>query len=207
MIAIMVFLLAGVIVNAQTDKGNWLLAGASNLSHAFGSSKTKYDGTTETNYRYMELNLQPAAGYFFIDNLVGGLFIDWDYDFYKDPDDDDKYCMATIIAGPFVRYYFLQDAFRPFVHAQAGLGGYREKSSYAGGSQEVYKEFVFAHKIGAGVDYFLNDNVAVGAMIGFSHEAYREKVDDNGGERAESYKYIYDEFFLQIGVTVILGNN
>lgn len=204
---IVLFFGSSLILQAQTNKKNYFLAGASDLSHSFGSSKTKYDGNTDVNYKYAQFNFQPMVGYFFINNLVGGLFIDWSYERYKDPDDDDKYSWSTFTSGPFVRYYIMpQDRIKPFVHGQIGLGFYREKDIYSGG-EDIYKEGVFTHKIGGGVDFFFNDHVAVGAMLGFCHEAYKEKDEDNGGERAESYKYIYDEFFMQIGVTVILGKN
>lgn len=204
---IIIFLASGALVSAQTNKGNWFLAGNSELSHQFGKQKYKYDGNTSDGYKFAHFDFAPMGGYFFIDNLVGGIFIDNDIDTYKDPDDDDKYVETTLSAGPFARYYvFPQDRWKPFVHAQAGFGFYREKETYSSGTEYIYKEGYFSYLAGIGIDFFLNDHVALDAMLGFNHEVWKE-IDDDNEDRAETARYIYNSFGLKIGVVVILGKN
>ena len=204
---IILFAMSSVLVTAQTNKGNFIVAGSSNLSFDLGKEKYKSEGTTEDWYSFFNLNFQPMAGYFFIDNLSAGLFIDLSIYSEKDAEDDDKYTETTFAIGPFARYYaFTSKYFKPFVHGQVGFGFYRDKEKYSGGSDYTYKEGYFTYLLGVGADYFLNDNVAIETLIGFNHDAYQEKESD-GGERSDLPKYIYNSLAFRVGVVVIIGDN
>lgn len=193
-------------INGQTNKGNFIVGGSSNLSHAFGSAKYRYDGTTYDDYNFIQLNLQPMVGYFFIHNFTGGLFIDWNYRIRKEPDDD-KFSFNTITTGPFIRYYFLpKKSFKPFVHGQFGYGAIQYKSVFASGNEYKDKYVIFNFKTGAGVAYFFNDHVSIEALACYNRETWTQKESDNGGERSsDNYKEIRNSYVLQFGVNVVLG--
>ncbi len=86
------FVLSLTIVKAQTEEGGWLAGASSNLSF----SSTSIDGVDDNRSSF---NLSTRGGYFFIDNLVGGLTLGLS----SSKQGDFKTSSTTI--GPFARYY------------------------------------------------------------------------------------------------------
>lgn len=82
----------GLISNAQTEQGNWLVGASTDL--AFTS--TSFDGSDDN---VNEFDLTVSAGNFIADNLVFGLNISYN----SVNDSFDK--QATSLVGPFLRYY------------------------------------------------------------------------------------------------------
>jgi len=204
---VMCILLSGISMNGQTNKGNIFLAGSSNLGSYFGKAKYKTTDTKEDLSKYSSINLDARAGYFVIDNLVAGLFLDLEYYRNKRIQYDVIYSQSSFTIGPFARYYFLDlEKFKPFGHAQVGLGSSCNKTSYSG-NESKDKAFYFSYLLGAGADFFLNERVALDLLMGYEHEMYRYKYQE-GGERAnDSEKYIYNSFVVSLGILVILGKN
>ena len=210
-LTVMLVLITGLTANAQLDKGNWFIAGSNRLDLKIGGEKEKYndDLVEGDEFSYFEFNFQPDAGYFFIDNLVAGLFMDIDFysEKYKDDDFGYKDKTMTFIFGPFARYYLpVGDKFIPYVGAGVGFGIYSNKSKYDDESEwEKYKERVFSYKAGGGATYFFNDMIGLDAFLGFNHTSYIYKDDDGGESRStDKYKYLYNEFVMQLGIVVVL---
>ncbi len=80
------------VANAQTGEGGWLVGASSNL----GFSSTSFDGVDDNSNSF---NLNGRAGYFFMENLAGGLAIG----FANTKLGDNKTTSTSI--GPFARYY------------------------------------------------------------------------------------------------------
>ncbi len=74
-------------VNAQTDKGSILINGRTNLNFQFEDNAP--------------LNVGILGGYFFADNFVGGLDIDYDR----------NEASSSTLIRPFVRYYLFKRIF------------------------------------------------------------------------------------------------
>jgi outer membrane protein len=208
-ISMMFFLASGITVKAQTEKGKFLVAGSNRLELNIGSEKQKYDGdfVEGTKVSYFDFDFQPRAGYFFIKNLAAGLFMDVDIYSYKDEDENYGYTYkgTTFIIGPFVRYYIpVCDKLIPFAEGQVGFGidNYKYQPN-SGGDWTKTNEGVFTYRIGGGATYFFNEMVGADLFLGFLHDSYKLKDDDNP-ERAASSKYIYNEFIMQLGIVVIL---
>lgn len=192
----------------QTVKGRLFLSGASRLGLSVGGEKTKVgdsieDGSKKSNIGF---NFEPRAGYFIIDNLVGGLYmyVDFNGSYSKEEYGYDSK-ETTFSIGPFVRYYFpVCDKLIPYGEAQIGFG-FDNSSSRSGSSSDWYKSksSLFAYRVGAGATYFFNNVVGADLFAGFQHESQKYKSSGDG-ERSGDSKYIYNDFVLQLGIVVIL---
>src|SRR5688572_18221457 len=80
---------------AQINQGQWLVGGSA------GFESGKYGDSDESKYTSVHFN--PNAGYFFINNLAGGLRLNLTSLKYKEDDD----ASSSFSLAPFVRYYFL----------------------------------------------------------------------------------------------------
>jgi hypothetical protein len=192
---------------ATTEKGNFFLVGASRFGISVGAEKSKSGGSTVdgSESTYYDLDFLPKAGYFIIDNLVGGLFIDLELYNNKSKSGGYGYKGTTFIIGPFARYYVpVNEKILPFAEAQVGFG-LDHYSSRSSSSSDWYKtkENIFTYRLGAGATYFINDVVGFDMFMGFLHDAYKYKDSGDESESSDS-KSIYNEFNLQLGIVVVL---
>ena len=92
-------------------KGNFMVGG----NASFQTSKGE-DAPDDSRITTVEFN--PNIGYFFIDNLAGGLRLSLSS--YKEKEDDEGF--TSLLAAPFVRYYFLPAAQKVNLFADASFG-------------------------------------------------------------------------------------
>jgi hypothetical protein len=211
LVSILLFLAAGFAAQAQLEKGKYFIAGSNRLEFNKGTQKDKYDGEVDdaSKQSYFDFDFQPRVGYTFIDNLVGGLFMDVDLYSSKYKDGNGYEVKgATFIIGPFARYYFpVSDKLIPYAEAQVGGGIDTFKDRYDSGDEWTkYNETVFTYRLGGGATYFFNDMIGADMFLGFSHESYKHKIDESEASRSgHSESVIYNEFILQLGVVVLLN--
>jgi hypothetical protein len=191
-----------------TEKGNLFLAGASSLDLSFGGEKSKHDGTVEesSKYSYVDFNLIPKGGYFFINNLVGGLFLD--AEFYQDKPKDESHSRereTTFIIGPFARFYIpICDKLVPYAEAQIGFGTTNSSLKYSSDDEWTESKYsVLTYRLGGGATYFFNNAVGADGFIGYMHDSYKYKESESG-EKSSDSKLIYSQFTIQLGIIVIL---
>ncbi|HPT01144.1 MAG TPA: outer membrane beta-barrel protein [Bacteroidales bacterium] len=180
---------------SQTEKDKWFAAGYSSLRLDIGKEKYKSGGTTHEYNTYRHFDFNPMVGYFIIDKLPVGLYIDLSARRVKDSDDGDIWKETEFVAGPFVRYYVVQiDKLVPFVEGRIGLGAYKEDDE-----GDIYKESVFSYRFGAGASYFFTDNVAFDSFIGYDYDRYTS-VDN-----ADEYSYFYPSVEINFGIVITFG--
>jgi opacity protein-like surface antigen len=192
---------------SQTEKGKLFLDGSSSLHLNIGSSKSKSDGEVVegSGYSYFDFNFLPKAGYFFIPNFVGGLFMDIEAYSDKSKDASDyQQKGVTFVAGPFVRYYVpVTDQFMPYAEAQVGFGVDNSKTKYSSSDDwSKTNESVFTYRLGGGATYFFNEIVGCDLFLGYQHDSYKYK--DSGDNESSDSKSIYSQFTMQLGIVVIL---
>lgn len=141
-------------LNAQTEKGDWLVGGRVDLS------------TGETSSRF---GFNPNAGTFIINNLaIGGNFA---FDYSKSGD-----VKTTIFGvGPFARYYFTTANTKPLLHTSFNYISRKVK----GPSTSITNNGFNFIAVG-GVALFMNQNVALEILAGYSHTKYKD-FDGSGG--------------------------
>jgi hypothetical protein len=149
-------LLVSAYVNAQTEKGDWMVGGGLSFN------------TTEGNTFF---SLQPSAGHFFAKGFVAGASLGFSTSKFG----DERSTSWGI--GPFARYYFelKQPVFKPFVHA--GFNVESSRSKVMGIKQtNTGRSFL----VGLGGAYFINNNVAIDGLMGYNHTKV-ENYEGNGG--------------------------
>jgi len=200
---LMFLFLCSSMLFAQVEKGKWAVGCNSNLGLDIG--KTKYEssgGGPTSEYKYTEFNFTPYAGYFLIDQLAAGLFMDYEY--YKDVDqsDDDYWKNTSFVIGPFVRYYIIEyKKLWPFVSAGIGFGS--NKTSYTGISSDEKSKYM-TYRFGAGATYFLNDNVGLDLFLGYNNSTTTYDEEDKSMNSSDS-KDIDSGFKMSIGLIVSFG--
>lgn len=163
---LLAFLAFGLAASAQTEKGSWLVGGNVNLNTA----------KNNTN-----IGFTPMAGYFLINNFAVGANIDFDYT----KSGDGK--QTTFGIGPFARYYLGTMNIRPFAHANVDFTSINTK---AGSSSSTTTGSNFF--LGAGLAGFINRNVALEGLAGYTHNS----IANNGS---------HGGFGLKIGFQVYLS--
>jgi len=188
------------IAFAQVEKGKWFIAGYSNLGLDIGKNKTKSGSTTTENYKYSNFNITPEVGYFVMDKLVAGLYID----FYRDAqkyDDGDKDFTTNFILGPFVRYYIMEyKGLWPYVEGRVGFGTENYTNNYNSDWESKYS--YFTTKLGAGATYFVTKHVGFDLFMGYDYDVWTDKTDSNNESKEK-----YGSFELNIGLVVTIGKN
>jgi hypothetical protein len=155
-----------ITVNAQTQKQDWIVGALIDIN---------------TGDNITHIGFSPAAGIFVIDNFAIGANLLIDYNKSGD-------VKATDFGvGPFLRYYFLKGMVKPLIHASVNYLSSKYKSP-AFSTTNNGSNILAA----GGVALFINENISVEILSGYSHTKYKD-FDGSGG------------FSLGIGFQVYLG--
>jgi hypothetical protein len=149
-------LLAAIMytVNAQTEKGDWLVGGRFDLRTGENSS---------------QFSFSPGAGIFVINNLaIGGNFA---IDYAKSGDTK----TTSFGVGPFARYYFTNSNTKPLLHT-----GFNYISSKVKGPSTSITNNGFNFIAAGGIALFMNQNVAFEILAGYSHTKFKD-FEGSGG--------------------------
>lgn len=170
---IIVLIFMSHLAFSQTYKGQWMVGGNANFtSSRFG------DNANTTSY----FTLAPNVGYFFIDNLAGGLRVDLNSEKQEDQDAD-----TYFIASPFLRYYFLPPTKNVNIFADASYG--------IGTAGSGNKESLDQYAISAGTAIFLSRNAALEFALQYSSQGGDFYVNNNR----------YKNFGVNVGFQIHLG--
>lgn len=207
-IFILLLLFSSSVLFAQVEKGKWLLAGNTNLGLDIGKEKWESsDGGPAIEYKYTEFNFSPQAGYFVIDKLAVGLFMDFQY--YKDvavDDNNDTYKSSSFVIGPFAKYYIMEfNNLWPYVGAGIGFGS----GKYAYYEEDPTKYKMSTVRLGGGATYFLNDNVGFDLFLGYNKDVDKYEYSEGdlkSANASDTNDDIYSSFKVSMGVVVTIGN-
>jgi outer membrane protein len=185
-------------INAQTSAGKFLIGGSSAFNFSSTTEKYKSDDGDGTNGKNLDLNLVPQVGYFVMDGLAVGLELNITYSSYKVDGAADKSSGTTLVAAPFVRYYYGASKIKPYGEGAFGFGTYIDKYPDFEGTQ-TDKYGVFAWQLKGGIGVFLND--AVSFDLGLGYQSLSVKAKENNDA---NYRDITSGIGLEIGITIIL---
>jgi len=162
-------------VFAQTYKGQFLLGGNAGF-------ETGKFGDVDAS-KYTSININPNAGYFFINNFAGGLRLSLNSTKYKDDD-----ATSSFLFAPFARYYFLpaEQKVNVFSDLSYGFGSMKD------GESEGFNQF----SIMAGPAVFLTPSTALEFALRYTSSG----GDAYGGDDRQN------NFGLNIGFQIHLGN-
>lgn len=154
-------------VNAQTEKGNWMVSGKSEIAFNSTNAKVKYDGNEISETKTSTFTFTPAASYFVINNLAFGLGLSYNHSKTGDSKSD------TFTVIPQATYFFpVAGEVKPYV--EAGVGYATNKTTEG---SEDYKLNGLAYGFGGGVAYFVTPNVAFN--LGLNYTAANLKYSED----------------------------
>ncbi|MDY3338596.1 outer membrane beta-barrel protein [Riemerella anatipestifer] len=141
-------------MNAQTEKGSWVVEGKTNLGFNSVSTKVKYDGKSYDAGKVSTFNISPSVGYFVMDNLALGL----EFNFLSSKEGNSS--SSTLSFLPNATYYFSTGSqFRPYLGVGVGYGSNTTGDVSVGGLAWGVK--------GGGV-YMLNKTAGINLGLGYS---------------------------------------
>lgn len=175
--------IAAVSANAQTDKGQWLVGG----NASFNTSKSDFGFVEDeeiADAKTTNLSLNPNAGYFFMNNLAGGLRVNLSSTSTKGEHEqgDVKATSSIYTIAPFVRYYFVSlndNKVKLFGDASYGFGSTKSKIEVDGDEVADGSASVSSFGIAAGPAFFLSPNTALEVTLNYNSTKF-EDSDANG---------------------------
>ena len=177
---------------ANINKGDWMVGGDA----GYKSAKNEYSGSTTSDAKLSTLNLSPNIGYFFINQLAGGLRLSLTSSTEKfgTPQKEDKYTSTLI--GPFLRYYFLPATQKLNIFVDANYGFGSNKHTPPSGSSN--KSDLSGYDINGGVAFFVNPAVAIEFTLGY------QSLKDKYSSGSTSYTNDTKTFGFNIGFQIHL---
>lgn len=130
---------------AQTTRGQWMVGGSAYIDPS----------------RYMYMNINPTAGYMISENFAVGTMLQIGFSNY-----DRGYSFNNYLV-PTVRYYFGKSKTQPFLMAGFGIG--QSSRFYSDDNYEDRTEFSYYGGGALGVSHFINENIALEFMVGYSN--------------------------------------
>jgi hypothetical protein len=149
-------LLVAAFVNAQTDKGDWMVGGSLSFNTTEGATSFTFN---------------PNVGHFFGRNFAAGA------EMVISTAKLGELRSTSLGIGPFARYYFelKEPVFKPYVHGGFSVASVRTKL-FGDSETETATGFI----LGLGGAYFINRNVAIDGLAGYNYTKV-ENSDGNGG--------------------------
>ncbi len=185
---------------AQTEKGHFLIAANSNFSFTSVSTSV-VDSDVEVNNTY--LNFSSAAGYFVTNGLSIGLLANYTDNVNKGPINN------SLLAGPFVRYYFAKSKkLFPFAQTAITFGS----NSYEFEILSVTENFntkkvssdIFGYEMDLGLSILLSKQISFDIILGYAHtKEDTPYIDFNGTETTTEVST--GAFGMNLGFSVFLG--
>jgi len=182
-------------INAQTEKGKWMVSGATGLQFASVTITPEYEGHSGDKQKTSNFSLTGNLNYFVMDNLAIGLGLGFTSSTEKD--DGDKYTISSTMFMPNAVYFFPVDGnIKPFAQLGAGYSSMSNKYSGNGYSDED-KYAGLIYNIGGGVAFFMGDNVSFNFGLAYTGGSLENDVDSN-------FKYKQSNIAANIGISVFL---
>ena len=171
-------------VFAQTNKGNFVLSGNTNLNVLFSNTSVGTDSIETGKIKNNQFAFTAAAGYFLIDNLTAGISATYSYDYTTSkPGMYGESSIGTITQAftimPQVNYYLpVQGKLKPFVGIGVGYLWLEQKDSRVNENEnKVYSMSGTSLSGGAGLSYFINQSVSFDLGFQYYHNHLKDKMN------------------------------
>ena len=171
---------------AQTQKGNFVLSGKTDLNFLFSNITTGTDSVKTGETKSDQFGFTAGVGYFIADNLSVGIFGTYSYNYSKIGSSNYQPSFTQNITQSFtilpqLQYYFpLEGKLKPFVAIGAGYGWLQERDSrVTENNNKAYSLSGTAFTGGAGVSYFIITSVAFDFGFQYSYNRLKDKMIEN----------------------------
>ncbi|KMQ72720.1 OmpW family outer membrane protein [Chryseobacterium koreense] len=185
-------------MNAQMEKGSWIVSGKTGVGFNSATSKYSANGQSIDGPKVTSFSITPGVGYFVINNLAVG--VDLSYTSTKTTFKDssiginyeDKQSMFAIL--PNATYYFATaNKLKPYLGAGIGYGSATSIDFY--NDQETTKGGLLWGAKG-GMVYLLNSNVGLDLGVAYNSFTTNETVEST------KVKTTIDTFGVNAGVSL-----
>lgn len=133
------------ISQAQVSKGQWMVGGSAYINPD----------------KYISIQIRPTGSYMFSNKFAIGAIMNLGYTNHEIGYSINSYFVPTL------RYYFGKSRTQPFLLAGFGFSQYL--SVYKDNSEYNYSDFSFYGGGGLGLSHFVNENIALEAIAGYSN--------------------------------------
>jgi len=133
------------ISQAQVSKGQWMVGGYAYISPE----------------KYINIQISPTASYMISNKFAIGAIMNLGFSNHENGYSINTYFIPT------VRYYFGKSRTQPFLLAGFGFSQYL--SVYKDSYEYKFNEFSFYAGAGLGLSHFVNDNIGLEAIAGYSN--------------------------------------
>lgn len=159
---------------AQFNSGSKMVGASTSLDLGFSSQKDEgSDGST----KYTTININPRAAYF----IKNGIAVGGDLGYYLSRskfDDSDPSTDTEFLIGPFGRYYYKSvGPVRPFGEVKLGAGTSTTRYVVID-EKEITRHNILYAGAGVGAAFFLAQNFALEAMLGYTFEHSKNPETD-----------------------------
>jgi outer membrane protein len=169
---------------AQTNKGNFVLSGNTNLNVLFSNTSVGTDSIETGKIKNNQFAFTAAAGYFLLDDLTAGISATYSYDYTTSkPGMYGESSIGTITQAftimPQVNYYLpVQGKLKPFVGIGVGYLWLEQKDSRVNENEnKVYSMSGTSLSGGAGLSYFINQSVSFDLGFQYYHNHLKDKIN------------------------------
>lgn len=194
------------MVNAQTEKGSWVVGGSTTLGFNSTNTKYKYEGDSADGPKVSTFTITPSVGYFVIDKLAIGL--DLGYTSLTTKMDEEflgsnyssKSTLSTFSILPTATYYFKSNSkVLPYLGVGAGYSTSKEKFTQSGAGSNDYEDNLngFAWKGKGGIVFLITPSI--GIDLGVSYLGTNGKYDDDSDVKVQT-----NTFGVNAGISVFL---
>jgi len=167
-------------IHAQTEKGKFLIGAESSFRLTSIKSKWKTDYNSGDDGKSISFNIDPGIGYFLFKNCAFGIYIP--YSFTKEIEADEGHDYTYVISStnilPFLRIYFSNSIFKPYLYGGVGPGWGVTKYFDGYGDLTKVPTKILSYEIGGGTSLFINKNISIDFGFGYA-SATSKWTDEN----------------------------
>ena len=192
------FFILAIPLMAQTEKGNFVIAGAGSWSY----EKDEFRSGNSNNYKETStvnnLNFGPSMGYF----VTRGLLLGVTFNYFRRRYDSrasigDLILDKQYTVGPFVKYYLKNGLFGFF---DTSIGRNDRDFTNEGLNVDVDIRWIAASwRTGVGYAIFLSEHISLEPSVAFQHNSIREKGDRN-------WEFKDSNISIGLGLNMFIGN-
>ena len=191
----MLFFIITDEISGQTESGNILIGGGSQLS--LSRLNTSWESNLNDPKRTTAIEFSPHFGFFISNSLVLGGMVPLTRVTERVNMIKEKVTSAAI--GPFFRYYLQKEGnISTFFQAMSGPGHMRMTKSW---EKEIISYRMFVYEIDLGIAFFVNENVSFDLILGYASAKYNKITSI---EPDESDIFFTKGLGIKLGLAVIL---
>lgn len=183
-------------LNAQTEKGSWVIGGSTTLGFNNVSTTVSAGSKSTDEPSVSTFTITPSVGYFVVDKIAVGL--DLGFVSLSSKDGDYKSSVTTTSVMPTGTYYFKSASnIIPYLGAGVGYASVKSTETYKGKDTTVTNDG-FAWKAKGGIIYLINQTIGVDLGLGYNQFTNKETVSGT------DYKTTISTFGVNAGFTIFL---